>query len=61
MAVEDGAVLGRLLNRFVEHRISKTSLPALLRLYQRIRKTRAQTTVRTANGNRELYHMVSLE
>ena len=55
MAVEDGAVLGRLLHRFTDHRMSKTSLPALLQLYQRVRKTRAQTTVRTANSNRLLY------
>ena len=58
MAVEDGAVLGRLLHRFAEHRISESSLPALLRLYQKVRKTRAQTTVRMANENRKLYHMV---
>jgi salicylate hydroxylase len=57
MAVEDGAVLGRLLSRFAEHQIPKTSIPALLEVYQHVRKRRAQTTVRTANGNRKLYHM----
>lgn len=57
MAVEDGAVLGRLLSRFAEQHIPKASLPALLELYQSVRKKRAETTVRTANGNRTLYHM----
>ncbi len=57
MAVEDGAVLGRLLSRLNEHQISKTSIPALLELYQHVRKKRAETTVRTANGNRKLFHM----
>lgn len=57
MAVEDGAVLGRLLSRFAERQIPKASLPALLELYQHVRKKRAETTVRTANGNRDLYHM----
>ena len=58
MAVEDGAVLGRLLGLFAQHQSPKASLPALLHLYQDVRKERAQTTVRTATGSRELYHMV---
>ena len=57
MAVEDGAVLGRLLGLFSRSQGSKSSLPSLLQLYQDVRKKRAQTTVRTANGNRLLYHM----
>lgn len=57
MAVEDGAVLGRLLTRFAEHHIPNTSIPVLLELYQDVRKKRAETTVQTANRNRVLYHM----
>ena len=58
MAVEDGAVLGRLLGHFQQSGRSRSSLPSLMYLYQEVRKRRAQTTVRTANGNRVLYHMV---
>lgn len=58
MAVEDGAVLGRLLGLFDRSHCSRTSLPDLVALYERTRKQRAQTTVRTASGNRILYHMV---
>ena len=57
MAVEDGATLGRLLSRFAHHQLPESLLPSLLGLYQDVRKKRAQTTVRTANGNRLLYHM----
>ena len=58
MAVEDGAVLGRLLGLFARKDVPKTSLPALLRVYQDVRKERAQTTVKTADQNRVLFHMV---
>src|ERR1700759_4986411 len=58
MAVEDGAVLGRLLGHFSRSGCSKSSLPALMQLYQQVRKERAQTTVRTGNSNRVLFHMV---
>lgn len=57
MAVEDGAVLGRLLGLFQHKHNPKSALSALLELYQDVRKKRAQTTVRTANSNRTLYHM----
>ena len=57
MAVEDGAVLGRLLGLFDKNHCSKSSLPSLMQLYQDVRKDRAQTAVKTANGNRFLYHM----
>lgn len=57
MAVEDGAILGRLLSRFSESQLQKVSLPSLLQLYEDFRKRRAQTAVQTANGNRTLYHM----
>ena len=57
MAVEDGAVLGRLAGHFARSSQSKSSLPALMRLYQDIRKERATTVVQTATSNRELYHM----
>ena len=58
MAVEDGAVLGRLLGLFSRNQCSTSSLPSLLRLYQEIRKERAQTTVKTATTNGRLYHKV---
>jgi salicylate hydroxylase len=58
MAVEDGAVLGRLLGLFSEHNLPKSKLPELLRVYEKARKDRTTTVVKTADGNRELYHMV---
>ncbi|KAF2766202.1 FAD/NAD(P)-binding domain-containing protein, partial [Teratosphaeria nubilosa] len=61
MAVEDGAVLGRLLGRFADACLPRDRLPALLRLYQDVRRERTGTVVRTADGNRELYHMVDGE
>jgi len=60
MAVEDGAVLGRLLGLF-SRRIEgcdRSGLPSLLREYQELRKDRTTTVVKTATGLRELYHMV---
>lgn len=57
MAVEDGATLGRLLGLFHHKGHSMDSLPSLLELYQEVRKKRAATTVKTADGHRKLYHM----
>lgn len=57
MAVEDGAVLGRLIGLFVASAQDRESLPELLKLYQSVRKERTSTVVRTANENRTLYHM----
>lgn len=57
MAVEDGATLGRLLGLFSHHQRPTSFLPSLLELYQEIRKKRAATTVKTADGHRKLYHM----
>lgn len=58
MAVEDAAVLGRLVGLFSRKDCSKAQLQELMKLYQHIRKTRAETTVKTANGNRVVFHMV---
>ena len=58
MAVEDGATLGRLLGRFAQRGLSNPILPSLLELYQSVRKQRAATTVKTADGHRKLYHML---
>lgn len=57
MAVEDGATLGRLLGLFAHRPIPRSDLPSLLELYQEVRKKRAATTVKTADGHRKLYHM----
>lgn len=57
MAVEDGAVLGRLLGLFSRAACSKTSLPELMHLYQSVRKERATAVVKLADDNRALYHM----
>ena len=57
MAVEDGATLGRLLGLFSRHEHPTSALPSLLELYQKVRKERAATTVKTADGHRRLYHM----
>lgn len=57
MAVEDGATLGRLLGLFARQDRLQGSIPSVLELYQDVRKKRAATTVRTADGHRNLYHM----
>lgn len=67
MAVEDGAVLGFLLGvyaRKIRERtrdnnpIPKTAtVPALLKLYESIRKERTTVNVRGAYANRHFYHM----
>ena len=57
MAVEDGAVLGRLLGLFEKRHCPKTELPNIMRLYQQVRKQRATATVKMAVQNRVMYHM----
>ncbi|KAF2167567.1 hypothetical protein M409DRAFT_22372 [Zasmidium cellare ATCC 36951] len=57
MAVEDGAVIGRLLGLVKDSGVSKEKLPGMLQLYETIRKERTTTTVATADANRDLYHM----
>ena len=58
MAVEDGAVLGRLLGHFQRAECPRGELPELMRLYQSLRKDRTATVVKTATGNRSLYHVL---
>lgn len=58
MAVEDGAVLGRLLGLFSRSRSQSKSVPSILRVYEGIRKDRTTLNVKGAIHNRELYHMV---
>jgi len=67
MAVEDGAVLGFLLSEYARkikeqtrdsNHIPKTAtIPALLKLYESIRKERTTVNVRGAYANRHFYHM----
>ena len=57
MAVEDGAVLGRLLGMFHSDANPKMSLAAVLQLYERLRKTRTTTNVQAASSNRKMFHM----
>ncbi|KAF7187982.1 FAD-dependent monooxygenase OpS4 [Pseudocercospora fuligena] len=57
MAVEDGAVLGRLIELFAQSGQDRTWLPEVMQLYQDVRKQRTVTVVGTANENRTLYHM----
>ncbi|EME83036.1 uncharacterized protein MYCFIDRAFT_35872 [Pseudocercospora fijiensis CIRAD86] len=57
MAVEDGAVLGRLIVSFAQSGHDRNSLPELMQLYQDVRKQRTAAVVGTANENRTLYHM----
>jgi len=57
MAVEDGAVLGKLLG--LHEKSGRTSsTPSVLALYESLRKHRTTLNVQGANENRKLYHMV---
>ncbi|KAI0007803.1 FAD/NAD(P)-binding domain-containing protein [Xylariaceae sp. FL0662B] len=53
-AVEDGAVLGRLLG----HVQSKAQIGKVLKMYERLRKPRGDTIVRETFTQRNFYHMV---
>lgn len=60
MAVEDGAVLGKLLGLLHKSRLrddNKNSIPKILGLYESLRKTRTTTNVQGANSNRVSYHL----
>lgn len=57
MAVEDGAVLGRLLGLFQSDESPEKSLPVVLQLYESLRKTRTTTNVQAATSNRKMFHM----
>lgn len=62
MAVEDGATLGLLLGSlFKDTRLPATirheKIPSVLKLYERIRKSRTTLNVKGAIQNQTLYHM----
>lgn len=57
MAVEDGAVLGRLLGLFNSTPTAGISVTHVLDLYERLRKSRTTTSVQGAVSNRRMYHM----
>ena len=61
MATEDGAMLGRLLGLLAKSDIyqqnSKQLIPGVLRLYERLRRTRTTVNVQGANANRYWYHL----
>ena len=67
MAVEDGAVLGRLLGLYSSTMVSPPSaestdasttlIPSLLRLYESLRKSRTTINVRGAVENRVMFHL----
>ncbi|GIJ92395.1 hypothetical protein Asppvi_011377 [Aspergillus pseudoviridinutans] len=66
MAVEDGAVLGMLLTLYMRYvtdwkrtykeESMKSHLPALLKLYEDVRKPRASSSVDYAIHNRRYFH-----
>ncbi|WAO96154.1 FAD-binding-3 domain-containing protein [Fusarium falciforme] len=52
-AIEDGAVLGRLLGKIN----SKDQLPSALKMYERLRKSRGEAIVKEAFKQRDAFHM----
>ncbi|KAJ3459054.1 hypothetical protein MRS44_015127 [Fusarium solani] len=52
-AIEDGAVLGRLLGKIY----SKEQLPSALKMYERLRKSRGEAIVKEAFKQRDVFHM----
>lgn len=54
-SMEDGAVLGNVLGALE----SKADLPAALKLYERLRKTRGETIVRETFAQRRDFHMLN--
>jgi salicylate hydroxylase len=61
MAVEDGTVVGYLLGKLkADHPtdISRDNIHSILKLYERIRKSRTTLNVLGAVANRQMYHMV---
>lgn len=60
MAVEDGAVLGGLLgnvSRDFSTETARQTIPAVLQLFERLRKRRTTLNVKGAETNRRMYHM----
>ena len=53
MAVEDGACIARILGLAAR---ARTTVPASLRLYEKLRKDRTTLNVEGANGNQKMYH-----
>ncbi|KAK5052145.1 hypothetical protein LTR84_002949 [Exophiala bonariae] len=58
MAVEDGAVLGRLLGLFQSTSAVGMTVTDVLKLYESLRKSRTTTSVQGAMSNRKMYHML---
>jgi salicylate hydroxylase len=61
MAVEDGLALGLLLGRLSNSQTikdRKSKVPEILKVYERMRKTRTTVIVQGAVQNRKLFHMV---
>lgn len=60
MAVEDGAVLGKLIGlfgtKYSKHH-KESEIPQLLQLYQALRKSRCRNVVQLADDNGRFYHM----
>lgn len=52
MAVEDGAVLGRLMAKITD----PSELPAFLKMYESLRKTRTTTVVKRSTFYQEIFH-----
>lgn len=62
MAVEDGAVIGILLGllsrtTLASSRNRKSGIPAILKLYEKLRKERTTINVQSANEAKVFYHV----
>lgn len=61
MAVEDGAVLGKLLGLLnseqSSNNVTSASVSDVLKLYESLRKDRTTTIVQGAVSNRKMYHL----
>ncbi|TKA67890.1 hypothetical protein B0A49_05472 [Cryomyces minteri] len=61
VAVEDAAVLGKLLGLLSREENWQSSVPATLQLFEQVRKQRTTLNVQGAIENRHLYQMVDVE
>lgn len=57
MAVEDGAVLAKLLGRYLYASKAGKPVSEVLKLYESLRKSRTTANVQGAVNNRHLFHM----
>lgn len=61
MAVEDGAVLGKLLGQLVSsslyHDRPRDTVLDMLEMYENLRKSRTTTNVQGARSNQRAYHL----